>query len=128
MGRIRSGDFATSLGDGCGAFAIQGPCGMELCIVASDAADPIAEGWEHVSVSGKRCPNWQEMAFVKDLFWNDNETVIQFHPRKHEYVNFHPTCLHLWSRADGSIRTPPLDLVGPRTVADLKRQKKLMGL
>jgi len=27
---------------------------------------------EHVSVSlEKHCPNWQEMYFVKDLFWDE---------------------------------------------------------
>lgn len=55
------------------------------------------EKWEHVSVSMEyRCPSWQEMCFVKDLFWHPEETVIQFHPPKSQYVNTHPYVLHLW--------------------------------
>lgn len=53
--------------------------------------------WEHVSVSlDDRCPTCDEMCIVKDLFWNDGECVIQFHPPKSEYINNMPYCLHLW--------------------------------
>ena len=53
--------------------------------------------WEHVSVSLEtRCPNWREMCHVKDLFWNDNEECIQFHPKKSDYINLHKYCLHIW--------------------------------
>lgn len=52
--------------------------------------------WEHVSVSSKRTPTWDEMCYVKRLFWDDEETVIQYHPPKSEYVNMAKTCLHLW--------------------------------
>lgn len=54
-------------------------------------------GWDHVSISmKKRCPTWDEMCLVKEIFFNDNEWVVEFHPAKEEYVNFHPYCLHLW--------------------------------
>ena len=89
-GRIRTGLLGSDPSDGAnGAFAIIGPMGATLRIIASDGVDPVAEGWEHVSVSlsSKRCPNWLEMCFVKDLFWSDEETVIQFHPPRSEYVN-----------------------------------------
>ena len=40
-------------------------------------------GWEHVSVSyRRRVPTWAEMCKVKDMFWNDEETVVQYHPKK----------------------------------------------
>lgn len=39
-------------------------------------------GWEHVSVSlSNRCPTWEEMCMVKDIFWGEDECVIQFRPR-----------------------------------------------
>lgn len=64
--------------------------------------------WEHVSVSAKgRCPTWEEMQAVKELFWRDDETVVQFHPCKAEYVNNHEYCLHLWKRAGERIELPP---------------------
>src|SRR3954463_731637 len=82
-----------------GSFIVQGPCGERLRIIASgaDADDWLAHGWEHVSVSTRRRPpNWQEMCFVKDLFWEPEECVVQFHPPRSEYINNHPHCLHLW--------------------------------
>ena len=116
-GRIRTGKWGSDPSDGAnGAFEIIGPMGATLRIIASDGVDPVAEGWEHVSVSlsSKRCPNWLEMCFVKDLFWSDEETVIQFHPPRSEYVNHHPTTLHLWRQRHGAIATPPSILVGPK--------------
>lgn len=70
-------------------------------------------GWEHVSISLKnRCPNWREMCFVKDFFWDPHEVVMQLHPAKSEYVNMHPNCLHLWRPIGIDIPTPPSILVG----------------
>jgi len=71
------------------------------------------DGWEHVSVSLKnRCPNWPEMSFIKDLFWDEEDQVVQYHPPKSEYVNCHPHCLHLWRPLKGSVLSPPKELVG----------------
>lgn len=55
-------------------------------------------GWEHVSVSPYRgkLPTWDDMCEIKDMFWNDDEVVIQIHPKKSEYVNLVDNCLHLW--------------------------------
>jgi hypothetical protein len=82
--------------------------------IASDG-----EGWEHVSVhvrhdqeKASRCPTWEEMCFVKDIFWSDEDTVVQFHPPKAEYVNCHPFCLHLWRKKNSNFETPPSVLVG----------------
>lgn len=71
-------------------------------------------GWEHVSVSTPgRCPNWDEMCFVKNLFWDPDDVVMQIHPAAAKYINNHPYCLHLWRpTADGvAIPTPPLEFV-----------------
>lgn len=65
---------------------------VNLTIMVSDGA-----GWDHVSVSLlKRCPTWDEMCWVKRLFFTDDEAVMQIHPRQDDYVNFHESCLHLW--------------------------------
>lgn len=70
------------------------------------------EGWEHVSVScAGRCPTWQEMKFVKELFWRDDETVIQFHPRKESYINRAEFCLHLWRKIGYEFPLPPTECV-----------------
>lgn len=93
----------------------------EVRIVASggDPDDPMSEGWEHVSIStATRCPTWEEMCRVKDLFWGDDEAVLQFHPPKSEYVNNHPYCLHLW-KPPYPVVMPPSLLVGIKSAGVL---------
>lgn len=78
--------------------------------VASDG-----EGWQHVSVTLEReakIPSWTMMCKIKELFWNDQDWVVQFHPAKSEYVNNHPGCLHLWRPTDAKMPTPDSILVG----------------
>jgi len=117
--RLMSGPYASNPGDLHGAFVdVPGPCGMTLNIIATDGyteegLPPEAADWEHVSVSGRRMPNWQEMCYVRDLFWSPTNWVVQFHPPQTEYVNCHPNCLHLWA-FNGVMPTPPSILVGPR--------------
>lgn len=91
---------------------------VPLQVIASDGLlvpdeSPHLGGWEHVSVSlPTRCPTWEEMAYVKGVFWDDGDCVVQFHPPRSEYVNNHPFCLHLWRKVDGSFPMPPSILVG----------------
>lgn len=78
-----------------------------LHIIASNG-----EGWDHVSVSlPDRCPSWNEMCRVKDLFFFDEECVMQLHPAKSAYVNNHPYTLHLWKPQNAVIPTPDVILV-----------------
>jgi hypothetical protein len=78
-------------------------------------------GWDHVSVSLEhRTPNWTEMSAVKDLFFYEEECVIQYHPPKSEYVNYHPFCLHLWRPQGKTIPLPPSIFVGPKTRDELQ--------
>jgi hypothetical protein len=111
--RVREGYLASDASYGSnGAFLV--PCGnVDLFVVASDGG-----GWDHVSVSvdanPKRCPTWGEMCFVKTLFFKDDETVVQFHPRKSEYVNFHEATLHLWRHQGAGHELPPSWMVGPK--------------
>lgn len=72
-------------------------------------------GWEHVSVSRKgRCPAWEDMCWVKEKFWGPEVLVVQYHPRRDEYINCHPHCLHLWRSTDHWMPSPPSIFVGPR--------------
>lgn len=59
-------------------------------------------GMEHVSIQMfvDRLPKWNEMCFIKDIFWDEEEEVVQIHPKKSEYVNF-TEALHLWRPVDG---------------------------
>lgn len=112
-GKMRG--FESPKGAAYGAFLIPFE-GRDLRVIASDGALEISEGWEHVSVSlPNRCPNWREMSFIKDHFWSEQDTVIQFHPQKSEYINNHPHCLHLW-KPPYEVTLPPYFLVGLKNV------------
>jgi hypothetical protein len=97
-----------------GAFALPAIFGSrELWSIASDG-----EGWEHVSIhvwenNKYRLPTWTEMCYVKELFWDEEDVVMQLHPKRSEYVNCHPYVLHLWRPIGQEIPTPPAILVGP---------------
>jgi hypothetical protein len=100
-----------------GYFVIPIPfcAGGGLRVISSGCcADPKKDGnWEHVSVSlPNRCPTWEEMKFTKELFRTDNETVLQFHPRKSEYVNNHEFTLHLWRQNGKNHPLPERRLIG----------------
>jgi hypothetical protein len=67
------------------------------------------EGWEHASISipgQKRTPTWAEMCMFKDIFWHEEELVIQIHPPKSQYVNNVDNCLHLWRPIEKEIPQP----------------------
>ena len=72
----------------------------------------VDEIWDHVSVSLiDRCPTWKEMCMVKDLFFEPEEIVIQYHPPKSVYINNFPFVLHLWRQQGVEIQLPPLWMV-----------------
>ena len=65
-------------------------------------------GWDHVSVSYRdRCPTWEEMCRVKDVFFREDECCVEYHPAKKDYVNNYPYCLHIWKPQGAAIPTPP---------------------
>lgn len=113
--RIQDGQFATVDGMPYGAFHVPGSVagGRSLRIIADDGRNT---GWEHVSVSldfdgkklNKTTPNWQTMCFVKDLFWEPEDCVVQFHPPASKHVNDHPGVLHLWRKVEGDFPMPPI--------------------
>lgn len=100
-----------------GVFVIPYSRGVKMRVIVSDG-----EGWEHVSCSPvdsegnslERVATWQEMCWLKELFWQDDEVVVQYHPAKKSYVNCHPYVLHLWRPTGEEIPTPPGWMVGPK--------------
>ncbi len=110
--RITRGQMASTADDGNnGAFFVRGPNRKETCPLMVIATDGM--GWEHVSVSlPGRCPTWAEMCFIKGLFWDDDDCVMQLHPPKSDWVNNHSYCLHLWRPVDQDIPRPMSELVG----------------
>ena len=90
-----------------GMFVVQLQHGQSVHVIASNGG-----GWEHVSVSRRdRVPTWHEMCQIKDMFFSQDDVVIQFHPAQRDYVNIHPNCLHLWRPIDGTMPIPPIWMV-----------------
>jgi hypothetical protein len=121
--RIREPAFVQRFGLGdhlTGAFYI--PCpktGSRLKVVASAGYFD----WDHVSVSvnkQKRCPNWIEMCFIKHMFFEPEDAVMQLHPPQSQYVNNHAYCLHLFRPCKAEIPMPPSLLVGVKELGTLK--------
>lgn len=91
-----------------GMFVVKVSHGQRLKVKATDQL-----GWEHVSVSrDDRTPTWSEMCQVKDMFWDEEDCVVQYHPPKSDYVNNHLFCLHLWRPIGIELPRPPSFMVG----------------
>ena len=77
--------------------------GKIFTVVYSDGG-----GWDHVSVSFRnRCPSWDEMCEIKDMFFRPDECCIEYHPAEKDYVNVHPYCLHIWRPQKDELPKPP---------------------
>lgn len=115
--RVRKGAYASRTGDHFGAFLFDKGA-KTIKVIATDGENT---GWEHVSVSASvlngpyligMMPAWEDMCWIKEQFWTDEETVMQLHPPKSEYINNHKHCLHLWRPTDVEIPLPPSVFVG----------------
>lgn len=83
--------------------------GSEVKCIACDQG-----GWQHVSVSvqsSSQPPSWAIMCKVKDLFWEPEDCVVQYHPPRSQYINCHPGVLHLWRSLDSNFPMPPKEFV-----------------
>lgn len=92
---------------------VDGKVQLILRVMASTGDDTMP--WEHVSVSCpglERCPTWGEMCYIKDIFWDEEECVIQYHPAKSNYISQHPYCLHMWKPIGVELPKPPAIAVG----------------
>jgi len=111
IGAIAANMYGSEPGSNYGMFYILSP--EKRLEKLSVLVAPTDSEWQHVSVSRpNRCPTWGEMCFIKDLFWDETETVVQFHPAKTEYINMHKYCLHLWRNSTEDFKLPPGILVG----------------
>lgn len=110
--RIIVGSLASDVLSGNnGCFLIQRSDITVISVIASDG-----QGWEHVSVNcttqyKERVPTWSEMCYIKNMFWDKEDVVIQYHPKETEYINHHKFTLHLWKKIGEEFLTPPIYLV-----------------
>ena len=108
--------FSSRYGDPFGAFEMPFRGLLLRCIVSSTNYKDEGMGpeyaWEHVSVSLKNLtPSWEARDYVKDVFWKEDETVVQFHVPKSEHVNIHPNLLLLWRPLLATLPRPPAGAV-----------------
>lgn len=55
------------------------------------------EFWMHVSYSyADKLPDWSATKFIKNIFIGEEKAAYTILPKKSEYVNHMPYCLHLW--------------------------------
>jgi hypothetical protein len=115
--RVTTGRLRTDSSYGRnGVFEFSPTPKCQYVCIASDEG-----GWEHVSVEVRasqignkyqtRYPTWNEMCRIKNIFWDEEDTVLQFHPAKSEYVNIHEHVLHLWRKSDTNAELPPSEFV-----------------
>lgn len=104
--RVKEGKFKSTADYGNnGMFIVPYDRKTMLSCVISDQL-----GWDHVSVSvikKNRCATWEEMCYVKNMFFSPNELVIQFHPPAKDYINLHNWVLHMWRPHGIKIPMPP---------------------
>jgi hypothetical protein len=92
-------------------LSVERHCANCECAIALDK--------QNVTVVTNRPPNWEEMCFVKDLFWDTEEAVMQLHPPKSRWINNHNYCLHLWRPTNQEIPLPPDETVGKKELGEL---------
>jgi len=114
------GWFDTSMEKLGGYFHVPRSAAVTLRVIVSTAANPEAEGWDHIFVSlPNRCPTWEEMEFIKRTFFLPEEVCFQLHPAEADYINNHPYCLHIWRHATMLVPLPPPNFVGRKELGVL---------
>jgi len=97
-----------------GAFEIPLENNRLMIIIADDGLDaPEPHQWEHISVrivdndGSNVTPSWADMNAAKNVFWDAEDCVVQFHPPRSQYVNRHPHVLHMWRSVNWRMPQPP---------------------
>ena len=107
--RVVTGPMRSSQKEGNNGVFMLRRGSRRYCVIASDGM-----GWDHVSVhidGERRCPRWDEMCWLKDIFWDETDAVIQIHPAKANHVNNHEFTLHLWRCTSTEQPLPPVHCV-----------------
>lgn len=106
--RVTQGVLATDRGHGNnGAFLIPAT-GHPAAVIASDQ-----DGWEMVSIAHCERPlTLAEVDAIRDLFWSQDDVVIQFHFPHQDRKGQHRYAVKLWRRAGQDAQLPPRHLLG----------------
>lgn len=100
--RVDMSYYYGSIGDGKNGVFEFNINGKQYFAVAS-----VGGGWDHVSIStSNEVPSVDMMETFKQMFFKENETVVEYHPKKSEYVNNFDYCLHLWRPNKEEMKLP----------------------
>lgn len=89
-----------------GAFELAYNDVLLVIIASSDGV------WDHISVHsvgehGSQTPTWDEMDYVRKLFFRNDEWVIQYHAPTDKHINDHQHVLHMWRPQIEKLPVPP---------------------
>ncbi len=80
--------------------------------------------WNHVSASlPNKCPTWEDMCKLKDLFFEPHEVAMQLHPAQSDNISNHSYCLHIWEPVNDIIPMPPSAMVGDKRLGTLPHRR-----
>lgn len=116
--RVLDGPLGSCFADGNqGVFQFYNRKGEKLVCIAASGNET---GWEHVSChveyisngrNKRRTPSWNDMCHVKNMFWDFEDCVVQYHPPQSQYVNDSIYVLHLWRPVGVELPMPPKECV-----------------
>lgn len=90
-----------------GFFVVKNHGFREINVVVSTEG-----GWDLVSVMTRgSSPTWDEMCLVREIFFRDDETAIQYSVPKPERISTHKFALHWWRPHTLELPRPPRELI-----------------
>lgn len=80
-------------------------------------------GWNHVSIHLQndlgecitKVPSHEDMQVIRNLFFNSEDLVQEFHPEKKDYINNHSYTLHLWESTEEKVEKPNSNILSKNT-------------
>jgi len=118
-GRLKTGPLATKEGERTGVFLIEDDSGVKTFLKADCGS---MSGWESVHITSLQktkegiTPILIDMisiSAIKDMFWDQNETVVMFFSEDVDGVEKSPT-VTLWKSKRQSYILPPKELFTPQ--------------
>ena len=75
-----------------------------LTVLLSASVEGDGRDWLHVSLSRRtELPSWDDLVRVKRDFVGPERTALQVLPPETEWVNDHPSCLHLFACLNAAV-------------------------
>lgn len=77
---------------------------QRLSLIWSVAQEGDGKWWQHISVAHPaRLPTWDELVTIKEWLIGRDVDAYQVIPKRSNYVNIHPNCLHLFRCLEGDV-------------------------